>query len=182
MDKKRAKELEEELKMRQGNISLILDSYDDLFSDFDPRPNGVRALSEDFLDECMKAARSVTNDEPELRLQLPAIKRNSQMEDIIRQRLKNHFDKHHIEYIQERRKEQMKGVAMILLGALLLVSATLIEEKDFWTKFILVILEPAGWFSMWEGLYGFIFPSEEKRKVYSFYEKMSNVKVEFFSY
>ena len=42
-------------RFKEGNISLILDNYDDIFSDFDPRPYTVRALSDDFLNECRKA-------------------------------------------------------------------------------------------------------------------------------
>ncbi|MBI2151367.1 hypothetical protein HYU21_01420, partial [Candidatus Woesearchaeota archaeon] len=38
-----------EFEVREGNISLVLDSYDDIFSDFDPRDYSEKALSEDFL-------------------------------------------------------------------------------------------------------------------------------------
>ena len=34
-----------------GAVSLWLDTYEDIFSDFDPRPYGQRALSEDFVAE-----------------------------------------------------------------------------------------------------------------------------------
>ena len=36
-------------------ISFWLDSYDDLFSDFDPRPYAQKGFSEDFLDEAKRA-------------------------------------------------------------------------------------------------------------------------------
>ena len=42
---------------KNGNISLILESYTDIFSDFDPRPYDQRTLSDDFLLECKKAVR-----------------------------------------------------------------------------------------------------------------------------
>ena len=38
------------------DIPLVLDSYDDIFSDFDPRPYSERAMSGDFLLECKKAS------------------------------------------------------------------------------------------------------------------------------
>ena len=41
--------MEREVELREGNISLVLDSYDDLFSDFDPRDYSQKALSDDFL-------------------------------------------------------------------------------------------------------------------------------------
>ena len=49
--------MEREVSLREGNISLILDSYNDMFSDFDPRSFSERALSDDFLSECKRAAR-----------------------------------------------------------------------------------------------------------------------------
>ena len=42
---------ETEKLLQQSEISLLLDSYDDIFSDFDPRPYNQRALSQDFLAE-----------------------------------------------------------------------------------------------------------------------------------
>ncbi|NYT12918.1 MAG: hypothetical protein GKC01_00225, partial [Candidatus Methanofastidiosa archaeon] len=63
--------------LREKNISLILDSYDDLFSDFDPRPYSVRGLSDDFLIECRRAVRGIKTESPvlELRLLVPKNKR-----------------------------------------------------------------------------------------------------------
>jgi len=85
-------ELTAEEKMRQGNISLILDSYNDLFSDFDPRNYSERTLSDDFLLECKRAAR---DRDPkmnfELRLLIPKTRRNANDELIIKHRLKSHF-------------------------------------------------------------------------------------------
>ena len=36
---------------KEGNVSLVLESYNDIFSDFDPRNYSERALSDDFLIE-----------------------------------------------------------------------------------------------------------------------------------
>ena len=49
--KKKAVE-EKNTALKEGNISLILDSYDDIFSDFDQRDFSERSLSDDFLIEC----------------------------------------------------------------------------------------------------------------------------------
>jgi len=35
-------------------ISIAIDTWDDIFSDFDPRPLGERAVSEDFINELKK--------------------------------------------------------------------------------------------------------------------------------
>ena len=51
----------EELKNPKNNnldysISLWIDSYDDIFSDFDPRPFSARNISDDFLYEVKKTS------------------------------------------------------------------------------------------------------------------------------
>ncbi len=38
-------------------ISIAIDTWDDIFSDFDPRPLNIRALSEDFIAELKKRYR-----------------------------------------------------------------------------------------------------------------------------
>ncbi len=85
-----------EKEMKEGNISLILDGYDDIFSDFDPRPYSERALSDDFLSECKKAARD-KDEKLELRLMVPGDNRNFKDELKIRKRLKTHFHRHFLE-------------------------------------------------------------------------------------
>ena len=77
-----------EVELREDNIGLILNSYEDIFSDFDPRPHNVRALSDDFLLECKKASVDM-NDELELRFLIPKHKRSANEEYEIRKRLKN---------------------------------------------------------------------------------------------
>ena len=49
-----------------SNISLSLNSYDDIFSGFDPRPYSQRALSDDFLAESKRASRDKELDGVEL--------------------------------------------------------------------------------------------------------------------
>ena len=43
--------------LEKTQISLWLDDYADIFSDFDPRPFSQRALSDDFLNEAKKVVR-----------------------------------------------------------------------------------------------------------------------------
>ena len=96
-------------RLREGNISLILDSYDDLFSDFDPRPYAQRALSDDFLVECKKAS-VVKKSKIELRLMAPKHKRNHFDEVKIKKRLKEHFHKHFKNEENKIRKIRVNGL------------------------------------------------------------------------
>jgi hypothetical protein len=73
-------------------VSLWLDTYEDIFSDFDPHPYGRRALSEDFLAEARRAVRDRRDEVPELRLLVPTRIRSLEDETIIRKRLRDHFE------------------------------------------------------------------------------------------
>ena len=57
--------------LREGNISLILDDYNDLFSDFDPRHYSERALSDDFLAESKRASRDKPAGSLEVKFLVP---------------------------------------------------------------------------------------------------------------
>ena len=106
---------EKEVEIKEGNISLILESYNDIFSSFDPRPSSERALSDDFLIECKRSARD-KEGVFELRLLLPPHKRNTNEEAMIKKRLKDHFKKHfkscnHVFWPSVIRQGRMSGKA-----------------------------------------------------------------------
>ena len=171
-----------EFEVREGNISLVLDSYNDIFSDFDPRDYSEKALSEDFLSECKRAARDKENH-IELRLLIPIKKRNSTHENKIRKRLKDHFHRHFKIEEKEMKKTKSQGIAWFILGAIIItVGAFLSKYQGFIFNLLVTIAEPAGWFSFWEGLAKvFLIPKEEKLDL-EFYKKMSTAKISFFSY
>jgi hypothetical protein len=183
------KEEMEEVNLREGNISLILDSYDDLFSDFDPRHYSERALSDDFLIECKRSARDKEWD-IELRLLVPKNKRKHYEEPIIRRRLKEHFRKHLREEEREIRTIRKNGIIWFMIGSVILVISTLLFEfkgnlnpvaKFFW-DFLLILSQPAGWFTSWEGLERIFVDYREHIPDYNFYKKMSNVNIYFLDY
>ncbi len=172
-----------EIHLREGNVSLILDSYNDLFSDFDPRSYSERGLSVDFLDECKRAVRE-KEESTELRLLVPKNKRNNPEENIIKKRLTEHFIKHFHEKKAGVRKIKGVGFAWFFAGVIVSVFATLflVGEENFWFKFLMILLEPASWFFFWEGLYKIFITSREKLPEYEFYKKMAESKISFHSY
>ena len=125
---------DDSVTLREGNISLILNDYDDIFSDFDPRAYSERSLSDDFLYECKKAVRD-KDEEFELRLLVPKSKRNVYHEAKIRKRLKDYFQKHAIEKEEEVKKVTRAGIVMAIIGFILMIgSAALVFTKFFeWT-------------------------------------------------
>src|SRR3989344_6408811 len=72
-------------------ISLWLDDYNDIFSDFDPRPYSERALSDDFLNASQKMFRETKTGKFELRLLIPKSLRDEKQESLIKKRLKSFF-------------------------------------------------------------------------------------------
>jgi hypothetical protein len=163
---------------------LWLDTYDDIFSDFDPRPYAKRALSDDFLIVAKTASREKRDKELELNFLIPEKDRKPEIEEIIKKRLREHFKKHLHQFKEEIKRKQMHGLLFILIGAVTMFFASFIVlgEKGLLSSFLLVLFEPVGWFSMWRGLdIIFNINSNEKPNL-DFYKKMSKADLKFNSY
>ena len=178
------KELEKEELLAESEISLILDSYDDIFSDFDPRPFAHRALSDDFLLEAKRAARDKQGS-LELRFLIPKNERKLDAETIIKGRLREHFKRHYdllkIEVAQTRKK----GWLMALVGIICIIFASYLLSLDmdtFLIHLLIVILEPAGWFTAWTGLDEIYYTVNQKKPDMDFYQKMMHSGIIFVSY
>ena len=179
------KEIEKEnFEIKEGNISLILDTYDDIFSDFDPRPYAERALSDDFLIECNRASRDKTQEQGiELRLLIPKIKRNKPEEVKIKKRLKDHFIKHTHQKQRDLNAEKKSGGIWFVAGTVLITASTLIYNREgMFFNFLLVMLEPAGWFTIWNGLDRIFIGTKERKNELEFYQKMSKGEITFNEY
>ena len=172
-----------DIPLREGNIALILDSYDDIFSDFDPRPYSQKALSDDFLAECRRASRDKQEAGLELRLFLPKDKRLLSEEMMIRRRLKNHFEKHYIEKVTDLKAIKKRGLLWVLIGAISLLISTSIEKyQNFLIDFLFIVSQPAGWFLMWSGLEEIFIDPRDKKPELEFYKKLAKAKITFYSY
>lgn len=189
-EKESEEEIDESLKLRQGNISLVLDSYNDLFSDFDPRPYSEKALSDDFLFECKKAAHE-RKGTIELRLLIPAHRRKSHEESVIKKRLKDHFKKHFREEEKIIKGIKKEGLIWFFIGSIILVLSTFLYEYKsqitssyirFLFDFLFIISQPASWFTFWEGLGKIFIVSKEEFPNYEFYKKMESANIYFLNY
>jgi len=170
---------------KMSDISLWLDSYNDIFSSFDPRPYSERALSVDFLGEAKRASVDKDEGKIELRLLMPPKKRNRQEEGVIKKRLRDHFKKHHEMLHRENRQLVKNGLFFAAMGVVLMFIASYMLFKNsetFLISFLIVLLEPAGWFLFWEGLWQVIYQPRERRPELQFYEKMSKCDIQFLSY
>ena len=136
------------------SISIWLDGYDDLFSDFDARPIGERNVSEDFLHELQNVSAEAERPVHELCLLLPAARRSPESEKMITRRLHTMFRENYQYYQGEIRRQRRRGIAFLTGGMMVLILATYISyvtPDKFFMHALLVVLEPAGWFSIWNG-------------------------------
>ena len=83
-------------------ISIRLESFDDIFSDFDMRGFDKRALSVDFLDEIKRASLDKDESGIELALYAPEKERDESKEGTIKERLSAHFNRHYGLVLKER--------------------------------------------------------------------------------
>jgi hypothetical protein len=169
-----------------NKLSLWLDDYSDIFSDFDPRPFSKRVLSDDFISEAKKLTRDNTEGFAEIYLQIPKGTRSRSAEKVVRKRLRAYFAGR-LKHLQDKRKKILRqGSFFILLGVSLMVITTFIlvnyYGKNFFVTLLSVIAEPAGWFLFWEGLNLMIFHAKEEKFDLSFNKKLSNCKIYFDSY
>jgi hypothetical protein len=182
---------EEELKeegqlLAKSEVSLVIGKYDDIFSSFDPRPYSERALSVDFLAEAKRATRETEKGELELRILLPTTQRKVEREGMIKKRLREHFRKHADLLEKEKRGIFRQGILFIIFGIIFMFIASYVlfqsNTRSLFGEFIVVLLEPGGWFLLWEGLDLILFKSKEVKPDLDFYRKMSRADIAFSHY
>jgi hypothetical protein len=171
----------------KSRISIIIKSYDDIFSSFDPRPYSMRALSDDFLIEAKRAAIDKEFGSIELSFLVPQKLRNLEQEATIKKRLRAHF-KHHEEMVsQEQSSLRKKGSFLVFIGVLLGFIATYVaiyefNNLTFIKHLLLIFMEPASWFMIWNGFDEWMVNPKKLQPEKDFYEKMSFVTINFESY
>lgn len=168
-----------------SQIGLQVGFYTNIFSDFDPRPYSQRALSDDFLSEIKRASVDKPEGGAEITFLIDKKKRDSLIENTIKKRLKAHF-KHHLELTKkEKDKTILHGLFFSMAGVIFMFTATILlfryEHTSLMITFLIVLLEPAGWFSFWEGMNNIVFESKRENPKLSFYRKMSQSSINFVS-
>jgi hypothetical protein len=91
---------------------------------------------------------------PELLFLVPTHARNLEDEATIRRRLSDHFRRHADRLARERRRGIWRSLAIAAAGfAFMTASALLRRQPEILARTVLhVLLEPAGWFTVWFGL------------------------------
>jgi len=149
---------EDKIKQRLDDInaiSIAIDTYDDIFSDFDPRDISQRDLSEDFIIELTRRHRQDIKGKYDVVLVAPKSIEDPAAEKKITSRLNRYFHQKYSRYIMAIREIRMRGLAYIASGmAILIVLALLTYYKKLDTltlEIVGIVFMPLGWFGIWEG-------------------------------
>ncbi|MGV3593252.1 MAG: hypothetical protein ACO1PZ_16310 [Gammaproteobacteria bacterium] len=167
-----------------ATVSLWLDAYTDIFSDFDPRPFAERAISDDFIVQVRRLARDA-GGVAALRLLLPEGAEREESERTIRKRLHDYFDGMYEQLDAEARAVRNKGLQMTAAGVAMMIVASYIYYRGltlFSHYLLLVLLEPGGWFLFWNGLDDLFNFAKAKQRDVAFFARMAAVHVEFGTY
>jgi len=164
-------------------IVISLDKYTDLFSDFDPRPYSVRAVSDDFVLELKRVDPELIYDQYHILFVISKNKRILKEEIIIKKRLVEFFNKEYLLHNNHKKRIVKFGSMFIGLGVTLIFLFFYLLPKypiimsSF--SFFQIIFELVGWFLLWEGLNQIIFVSKEKRNHIQLYKRLSTAKITF---
>ena len=102
--------------LSKAELSIWLDDYDDVFSDFDSRPLAERSLSDDFLVEVRKMIREKPSGNVELKLLIPVAKRKRELESVVVNNLHAYFEQAAKSLKSEIRKSRGQSILLALLG------------------------------------------------------------------
>jgi hypothetical protein len=168
-----------------AKISIWLDSYDDMFSDFDPRPYSKRTVSDDFILQLRNVARGRVGKKMMLALLMPELKKDSVVEEYVSQRLHAYFQLNAEQLGRERKASNRKGFLLTLAGLTVMLSAgyvSFLNSESFLARALLILFEPAGWFMLWMGLDLLVYDARKMKKELDFYKRLSSAQIRFGTY
>lgn len=168
-----------ENKNNGKKVSIWLDTYDDIFSDFDPSPYGQRHISDDFFHELKKYALEDMPGNVEIDLLIDEKLRDIKTEKIIIERINEFFAIQHRVLQKKRNRILMQSFLFLLLGTVFITILTLASRKYEQYLLLIKLLEPASWFLSWEGLHLLFFEYVEEKDHEEFHKKVSHSRITF---
>lgn len=164
-------------------IAVVIDSWDDIFSDFDPRPLSERTVSGDFIDELRKRYRETPRGEPIIVICAPKALQNQESEKMVMQRLKKHFRYRYLQHKKTHIYMRIRSIVLVSAGILSLSFLTLATYYKFLSELTIemigIVLMPLGWFGIWEGFSKLIDASPPYIHKQKLYEKLSKASYQF---
>ena len=116
---------------------------------------------------------------------VPKKLRKPGVEEVIKKRLKNHFERHARKIKLQNKKILRNGSIFTASGIGIMLVATFVlfgySQTNIFNHFLTILFEPAGWFLFWEGLDQVVFESKKTGPELEFYEKMAKSDINFIS-
>lgn len=163
-------------------LSVSLDDYSDIYSDFDSRHYTSRRISEDFLNELRNDIQYREKPFEELCLLIPELKRNEDTEGEIVNSLKKFFKQQfHTYKLRAKRKFRISLVLLFTGIIIMMLNATLIflEIHSILFTLLSTILEPASWFLLWTSIDYLLYDWKELMHKKLFFERFSEISIVF---
>ena len=164
-------------------IAIVIDTWDDVFSDFDPRPLNQRTVSGDFVDALKKRYQETRKGDLTITIYVPQSLRNLESEKMVSQRLKKHFRLIFLQKKKDLMHRRLRGFIFVCIGISALSFLTLATYFKFLSKLAIeisaIILMPLGWFGFWEGLSKLVDTSPASIREEKFFEKLSKTSYRF---
>ena len=136
-------------------IDIVIDTWDDVFSDFDPRPLNERMLSEDFIFELKRRYRETRKGNYVVKIFAPVSLKDAKSESMVIQRLKRHFKLRSMQSQKDINSIRIKGIIFVAVGVCFLTFLTLAAYFKLFSQLVIEVLSivvmPLGWFGIWEG-------------------------------
>jgi hypothetical protein len=167
--------------IKDQKIRIAIDTYDELFSDFDISPFENRSISLDFKEALESRTIENNNSNLELILSIPEKERNLDVEKIIIKRLKRFFISKKNNYSKRIGLRKTKGIKFILMGFLFVTITFLFETffTDLFPLFLANVILILGWFGVWTGVERILDIPYELISKKNLYTLFSNLEIVF---
>jgi len=157
-------------------VDVALDSYDDIFSDFDPSPYQTRLMSEDFLNELHGRHTETSKGAFAVSFTLPKTLRYEKTESLVRKRIKDYFRERHKKVDKRISDEKKEGLFRIIAGVGIGIAILIVPYLS--NPHFAPILSVLSWYALWTG-YDHLFDTsprlEKKRQFYERFMKAEYV-------
>jgi len=148
-------------------VDIALDSYDDIFSDFDPSPFQTRLMSEDFLNELHGRHTETSKGTFTVSFTLPKALRSEKTESLVRKRIKDYFREMHKKVDKRISDEKKEGIVRIVAGVGIGIAILVVPYLS--NPHFAPMLSVLSWYVLWTG-YGHLFdtsPRLEKKRIFA---------------
>ncbi len=156
---------------------IALDTYDDVFSDFDPSPYQTRILSDDFLRELHRRYAETPKGDFVINFTMPHPLRSEKTELLVKKRIKDYF-KSRLKDVEKLRREKMqKGAVRLAIGISLSLLLLVFPQLDVIP--VLTLISVLIWYVLWTG-FEYIFEAARRlKRKQAFYDRFLRAEFNF---